>query len=336
MHYEKGGSLNSILCCDKTSTSLSESATVTSHEAFSISNTISSGTTGTGAPGTFASNTQPDLTYGNSISLVNKIRIVYKIAQCLGELHNADIIHGDLKPANILLSSTDITDADVCLTDFGFSEIRNKNLTVGESSLVNTTHQYGTPIYSAPEMLYTSSNPQKSDKLSNDHFLAKPSKKTDIYSFSILTWVILTQQKPFNNIFSDVELSLKVHQGVRPDVNQLLSINCPSAIREMIGKCWDSDRNIRLTSLNCCTILRECYFLLSTMEYDIYLSYRQSSNNELLVSHIRNQLIENGFKVAWKHDNASKDTEHLFELIKKSKILLACLDQVINLIGVVY
>ena len=261
------------------------------------------------------------------VSLIHKLGLMYKIIQGLTELHEAGVIHGDLKPDNILLSSKDLSQTEIRLADFGFAEIREKYVGIGESSLIETIHQRGTPVYSAPEQLYDPAQSKSSIEMIK---VAKPSEKTDIYSFAILSWEILTQMKPFNNITSSVELSIQVHQGTRPDIN-LLPKDCSLAIRDMIERCWDSKRENRLSALKCRTILRESYFLLTTMECDVYLMYKCNGSNEILVHRIRNKLIDHGFKVAWMYDISNELNEQdamnqRYELIKHSRVILLCLD----------
>ena len=106
----------------------------------------------------------------------------------------------------------------------------------------------------------------------------------------------------------------------------------------MIERGWDKNRKSRITAIGCCIILRHCYDLLTNIEYDIYLIHKSviSSHQEMLMSYIKNRLIENGLKVACKDDIAldnlgGQDTMKLrYELIKKSKIILLCLDKVIE------
>ena len=57
-------------------------------------------------------------------------------------LHEASILHRDLKSENILLNKNDF-DADLKITDFGLSRKNDFNKTLG----------IGTPIYSAPEVV---------------------------------------------------------------------------------------------------------------------------------------------------------------------------------------
>ena len=157
--------------------------------------------------------------------------------------------------------------------------------------------------------------------------IAMPSAKTDVYAFAILAWEILTNLKPFPNITNATELSFVVHQGVRPDINQLPK-NCPLAIRHMIESCWDSKRENRLTALQCCITLRECYHVLDTMKYDVYLLHRTNSCHEKVLSAINNRLTQNGLKVARPGMNDIESTvNQKYEIIEKSKIILLCLDK---------
>ena len=102
----------------------------------------------------------------------------------------------------------------------------------------------------------------------------------------------------------------------------------------MIERGWDKNRKSRITAIGCCIILRHCYDLLTNIEYDIYLIYKSVINNhqEILMSYIKNRLVESGLKVACKDDildnGEGQDTMRLsHELIKKSKIILLCLDK---------
>ncbi len=93
---------------------------------------------------------------GPTISLVEKIRLLKGIARGLAELHAVGIVHGDIKPDNILLSGDN--PPQVRLADFGLSLVRTSVLDpLNASSLVQTTHARGTPVYCAPEQMYVDS-----------------------------------------------------------------------------------------------------------------------------------------------------------------------------------
>lgn len=80
-------------------------------------------------------------------SMGDKLRVLEGIARGLTELHGLGIIHSDIKPENILLSTD--KPPEVRLADFGLSVFRNDKR-LSKSSLVQTTHSRGTPIYFAP------------------------------------------------------------------------------------------------------------------------------------------------------------------------------------------
>ena len=66
-----------------------------------------------------------NITNGNKMSLLDKLKILQKVAQSIAELNKSGVVHGDLKPDNILLSSTDLSKAEIHIADFGFAVLNN-------------------------------------------------------------------------------------------------------------------------------------------------------------------------------------------------------------------
>lgn len=102
--------------------------------------------------------------------------IIYQISLALQYLHSFKIVHRDLKPANILLkSSRHLSDDNLIIKvcDFGLS----KNIDA-ESSLKS---KVGTPMFVAPEVLYSN----------------RYDEKVDVWSLGIILYLCLSGSYPF-------------------------------------------------------------------------------------------------------------------------------------------
>ncbi|XP_071633238.1 serine/threonine-protein kinase D3 isoform X3 [Temnothorax longispinosus] len=99
--------------------------------------------------------------------------LVTQILVALKHLHSKNIVHCDLKPENVLLSSdTDFTQVKLC--DFGFARI------IGEKSFRRSV--VGTPAYLAPEVLRNKGY----------------NRSLDMWSVGVIIYVSLSGTFPFN------------------------------------------------------------------------------------------------------------------------------------------
>ncbi|CAI7899752.1 unnamed protein product [Closterium sp. NIES-54] len=133
------------------------------------------------------------------------ISMALDIARGMQYLHSYNVIHRDLKSANLLLAS----DASVKVADFGLA--RTEAQEPG-----NMTAETGTIRWMAPEMI--------------DH---KPyTRKVDVYSYGIVLWEICTAQWPFEGL-SFVQLA---HAIVADDLRPPIK-DCPSQLTKLITRC---------------------------------------------------------------------------------------------------
>lgn len=99
-------------------------------------------------------------------------RWIRDLTDALKTLKNQNILHRDLKVANLLITDKDFNKAEIKICDFGFSKFL-------DSSLTRT--QLGTPLYMAPE-IFTS---------------PAYNYKVDIWSLGVVSYEILCGNPPF-------------------------------------------------------------------------------------------------------------------------------------------
>ncbi len=148
-------------------------------------------------------------------------RIVIRVAEALMHIHAAGIVHGDIKPANIMIVPGAVTkDAEVApgavkVMDFGIAE--GKVL----SRLTPAGKRAGTPFYMSPEQA-------KGLKLD---------ERSDIYSLGLVFYELLTGQTAFKGSYEAV-----IHQrlfGMPPppkSLNPHLPKALDSLVMQMIAK----------------------------------------------------------------------------------------------------
>lgn len=113
----------------------------------------------------------------------------------LKALHQCGKVHRDLKPENVLIKD----DGTVALTDFGISGDRNKRMT--ERNILGRPQQiFGTYAYMPPEQV-------------SPHRDATVLPTTDIFSFGVMMYQLLTGNLPFGTLNDENELVLYLKAG---------------------------------------------------------------------------------------------------------------------------
>jgi hypothetical protein len=146
------------------------------------------------------------------LSRLESLDMLLQIARAMTHMHSLPepVIHGDLKPKNILVSHCeilgDVSQYFVKVADFGSARI----LKSSSSSTFNPGD--ATTQYAAPEVLKA-----VSEKTS----IPDDPKKIDVYSFGILAFQILTGLEPYKKCPS-LRILKKPYQGVpnRGDLKQ--------------------------------------------------------------------------------------------------------------------
>ncbi|KAM7059105.1 mitogen-activated protein kinase kinase kinase 10 [Molossus nigricans] len=146
-----------------------------------------------------------------------------QVARGMNYLHNdapVPIIHRDLKSINILIleaiENHNLADTVLKITDFGLAREWHKTTKMSAA---------GTYAWMAPEVIR----------------LSLFSKSSDVWSFGVLLWELLTGEVPYREIDA-----LAVAYGVAMNKLTLpIPSTCPEPFARLLEECWDPDPHVR-------------------------------------------------------------------------------------------
>ncbi|XP_072551547.1 mitogen-activated protein kinase kinase kinase 10 [Salminus brasiliensis] len=146
-----------------------------------------------------------------------------QIATGMDYLHNqtfVPVIHRDLKSSNILIlepvERDDLSGKTLKITDFGLAREWHRTTKMSAA---------GTYAWMAPEVIK----------------LSLFSKSSDVWSFGVLLWELLTGEVPYREIDA-----LAVAYGVAMNKLTLpIPSTCPEAFAQLLGECWSPNPHSR-------------------------------------------------------------------------------------------
>ncbi|XP_024996110.1 U-box domain-containing protein 33-like isoform X3 [Cynara cardunculus var. scolymus] len=159
------------------------------------------------------------------LSWQNRIRIAAELCSVLIFLHSCDIVHGDLKPANLLLDKNLVSK----LSDFGICRVLSQTeFSSNYTSLCCRTSPKGTFVYMDPEFIST----------------GELTSKSDTYSFGIILLRLLTGKSPL---------------GLTKEVQHALNKENLKNILDPTAGDWPfvQAQQLALLAMNCCDVVRE-------------------------------------------------------------------------------
>lgn len=161
-------------------------------------------------------------------------KVATHVLMGLKALHNKGKVHRDLKPENVLIKGN----GDFALTDFGISGDRNKRMT--ELNIIGKPKQiFGTYAYMPPEQL----NPRKD---------ATVLPTTDIFSFGVMMFQLLTGELPFGPLEGEKDLVSYLRHGKKGEWNHglLTSTRGGREWYDLIEGCLIPDFHSRLQNVD--------------------------------------------------------------------------------------
>ena len=145
--------------------------------------------------------------------------IAIQVSMGLEAAHNRNIVHRDIKPQNIIIS----TDGKVKVTDFGIARVASSNTI--------STNAMGSVHYSSPEQVRGGYSDFKSD----------------IYSLGITMYEMVTGRVPFDGD-TTVAIAIKHLQDEMIPPSQYVG-NLPHSLEEIILKCTQKSPDRRYSTL---------------------------------------------------------------------------------------
>ncbi|KAJ7592858.1 kinase-like domain-containing protein [Mycena floridula] len=142
---------------------------------------------------------------------------VVKILEGLYYLHQCDVVHCDLKAANILTTKN----GNIKLSDFGVS----LNMRAVERDIKDVA---GTPNWMAPEVIE----------------LKGASPKSDIWSLACTVIELLTGKPPYADIGNSMSVMFRIVEDDMPPIPE----GCSEPLRDFLIQCFDKDPTERPTA----------------------------------------------------------------------------------------
>jgi serine/threonine protein kinase len=162
------------------------------------------------------------------------VKMTKEVLYGLRDLHRCGKVHRDLKPENVLIKEN----GTAALTDFGISGDRNKRMT--ERSLWgNPTQIFGTYAYMPPEQI----RPDRE---------ATVLPTTDIFSFGVMMYQIITGNLPFGDLNNESDLINYIKNGREGnwDKSTLDNNSKGRLFYPVISKCLRPDFKRRLQTVD--------------------------------------------------------------------------------------
>ena len=157
------------------------------------------------------------------------VRIATQVARALGVAHKLGVVHRDIKPGNILLTTDEQGQETAKVLDFGIAKLRE---VAGDANagMTMTGMVVGTPLYMSPEQFMGKKAGEEIDG------------RTDIYSLGVVLYQMVTAQLPFEGDTLYSLMMQHVEGTVRPPHELVPELHIPESLSRVILKSIDKSR----------------------------------------------------------------------------------------------
>jgi eukaryotic-like serine/threonine-protein kinase len=260
----------------------------------------------------------------HSTGLSERLDIFLKVCDAVAFAHSKNILHLDIKPANIQVDEY----GQVLLCDWGLARnLQNIELVDEKSPMLrNQQHESyltlnnklkGTPGYMAPEQINRSFGPRNT--------------RTDIYSLGGVLYFLLCSKDPFHDKSIDEILEQTKKGGLQAPATLYPQLDIPLSLNSIVSKAMNLDNNQRYSNILKMTQDIRAYlegFITSveepspTKQLKLFVQRNRTLCNSIaviiIITLILSSLFIQGIKQERNQALAAK--EHAEEMYKKSII----------------
>ncbi|CAI6286553.1 unnamed protein product [Periconia digitata] len=166
-----------------------------------------------------------------------------EMLECVGTVHDHDIVHSDLKPANFVL-----VQGRLKLIDFGIANAIETDHTVN----VHRDSHIGTPNYMSPESLEDCAGGGSRGQLSNGHATKdmKLGKASDVWSLGCILYQMVYGRPPFGHIANQMSRVLAIinrDYQIAFDDTGIGGVPVPRGLVKTMRACLNRDASLRPT-----------------------------------------------------------------------------------------
>jgi eukaryotic-like serine/threonine-protein kinase len=136
------------------------------------------------------------------LTVAGRLRLLEQVLSAVGHAHSHLVVHCDIKPSNILVSTT----GQAKLLDFGIAQLLDNSAGSMSEQHTDKRHRVMTPRYAAPEQLR-----------------GQPTTTaTDIYALGVLTYELLCGRSPLGTVSTANDVLRATLQGEPPRMTDAL------------------------------------------------------------------------------------------------------------------